>query len=133
MLAAITRKASPALQASSSSFIESHRPANTNMSSQTLLAKLGAHVISLPEEPQLADSMFVEDTAIVLDEVAVICPMGTGSRRKELPTIAAALEKYRRLAHVKLPGTLEGGDVLLVGRKVFVGLAARRTRRAFAN
>jgi dimethylargininase len=130
MLAAITRKASPALAHCELSFIDRKpidlaKACEQHQAYETLLAKLGANVISLPEEPELADSMFVEDTAIVLDEVAVICPMGTESRRKELPTIAAALEKYRRLAHVKSPGTLEGGDVLLVGRKVFVGLAAR--------
>ncbi len=51
--------------------------------------------------------------------------MGTETRRKEAPTIAAALEKYRKLAYIKLPGTLEGGDVLRVGKKIFVGLTQR--------
>jgi dimethylargininase len=92
---------------------------------EALLAELGAHVISLPEEPDLPDSMFVEDPAIVLDEVAVICPLGTESRRKEAATMQAGLENYRKLAHIKLPGTLEGGDVLRVGKKVFVGATAR--------
>lgn len=92
---------------------------------QELLANLGARLISLPEEADLPDSMFVEDPAIVLDEVAVIFPLGTESRRKEAATIAAALEKFRKLAYVKLPGTLEGGDVLQVGKKIFVGITAR--------
>jgi dimethylargininase len=92
---------------------------------EELLAQLGARVISLSEEPDLPDSMFVEDPAIVLDEVAVICPLGTESRRKEAPTIEAALEKYRKIAYIKLPGTLEGGDVLRTGKKVFVGATAR--------
>jgi len=130
MLTAITRKVSPALANCELSFIE-RKPIDMEKASaqhhtyEELLRELGVHVISLPEEPDLPDSMFVEDPAIVLDEVAVICPLGTESRRKESTTIAAALEKYRKLAHVKLPGTIEGGDVLHVGKKVFVGITAR--------
>jgi len=55
----------------------------------------------------------------------VICPLGTETRRNEAPSLAAALEKFRKLAYVKLPGTLEGGDVLRVGKRVFVGITAR--------
>ena len=124
MLTAITRQVSSALANCELSFIE-RKPIDIEKARaqhhayEELLAKLGAKVISLPEEPELPDSMFVEDPAIVLGEVAVICPLGTESRRKEAATIAAALEKFRRLAYVKLPGTLEGGDVLRVGKKVF--------------
>jgi dimethylargininase len=130
MLTAITRKVSSALANCELSFID-RRPIDMQKARaqhhayEALLASLGARVISLPEEPDLPDSMFVEDPAIVLDEVAVICPLGTESRRKESPTIASALERFRKLAYVKLPGTLEGGDVLRVGKKVFVGITAR--------
>jgi dimethylargininase len=130
MLTAITRKVSPALARCELSFIE-RKPIDIEKARaqheayETLLGNLGAHVISLPEEPELPDSMFVEDPAIVLDEVAVIFPLGTEARRKESATIAAALEPFRTLAYVKLPGTLEGGDVLRVGKKVFVGITAR--------
>jgi dimethylargininase len=130
MLTAITRKVSSALATCELSFIE-RKPIDMTQARmqhsayEELLGKLGARIISLPEEPGLPDSMFVEDPAIVLDEAAVICSLGTEPRRKESPTIAAALEKFRKLAHVKLPGTLEGGDVLRVGRKVFVGITAR--------
>jgi dimethylargininase len=86
---------------------------------------MGAKVISLPEERDLPDSMFVEDPAIVLDELAIICPLGTDIRRKEAASLAAALEPYRKLAHVKFPGMLEGGDVLRIGKKFFVGLTQR--------
>ncbi|HET6931346.1 MAG TPA: arginine deiminase-related protein [Candidatus Acidoferrum sp.] len=92
---------------------------------EALLEKLGAKVISLPEERDLADSMFVEDPAIVLDEVAIICSLGTETRRKEAPSLAAALEPFRKLAYVKLPGMLEGGDVLRVGKKIFAGRTER--------
>ena len=130
MLTAITRKVSPALADCELSFVE-RQPIDMEKARaqhhayEELLSKLGARVISLPEEPDLPDSMFVEDPAIVLDEVGVICPLGTETRRKEAPTLAAAIEKYRQLVYINLPGTLEGGDVLRVGKKVFVGVTAR--------
>jgi dimethylargininase len=130
MLTAVTRTVSSRLADCELTFIE-RQPIDMEKARaqhrvyEELLGKLGARVVSLPEEPELPDSMFVEDPAVVLDEVAVICPLGTESRRKEALTIAAALEKYRRLAYVKLPGTLEGGDVLRVGKRVFVGITAR--------
>src|SRR6201997_584047 len=98
MLTAITRKVSSSLANCELSFIE-RKPINMEKARaqhhgyESLLEKLGAKVISLPEEPDLPDSMFVEDPAIVLDELAVICALGTQTRRKEVPTIAAALEK----------------------------------------
>ncbi|HEX8871927.1 MAG TPA: arginine deiminase family protein, partial [Candidatus Acidoferrum sp.] len=125
-----TRSVSPALANCELSFIQRNpirmeAAREQHHAYEQLLAKLGARVISLKEEPELPDSMFVEDPAIVLDEVAVICPLGTETRRKEAPSIAAALEKFRRLAYIKLPGTLEGGDVLRVGKRIFVGLTRR--------
>jgi dimethylargininase len=77
--------------------------------------------------------MFVEDPALVLDEIAVIFPLGTASRRPEAATIAAALEPFRKLAHVRLPGTIEGGDVLCLGRKLFVGLTGRSNPEGIAQ
>jgi dimethylargininase len=130
MLTAITRKVSSRLANCALSFIE-RKPIDIQKARaqhaayEALLIKLGAHVISLPEDPDLPDSMFVEDPAVVLDELAVICPLGTESRRKEAPAIAGALEKFRKLAYVKLPGTLEGGDVLRIGTRLFVGFTAR--------
>jgi dimethylargininase len=130
MLTAITRKVSSALGNCELSFIprqpiDLEKARAQHHAYEDLLDRLGARVVSLPEEPDLPDSMFVEDPAIVFDEVAVICPLGTESRRKEAPSLAAALEKYRKLAHVKLPGLLEGGDVLRVGKKVFAGVTKR--------
>jgi dimethylargininase len=130
MLTAITRSVSSTLANCGLSFID-RKPIDVakaraqHLAYEELLAKLGAQVISLPEEPELPDSMFVEDPAIVFEEVAVICPLGTETRRKEAPSLAAALEKFRKLAYIKLPGILEGGDVLRVGKKVFVGLTHR--------
>lgn len=130
MLTAITRAVSPAIVRCELSFIE-RRPIDLARARQqhhayeALLAKLGARVISLPAEPSLPDSMFVEDPAIVLDEIAVILPLGTESRRPEAPLLAQELAKYRKLTYVHLPGMLEGGDVLRIGRKLFVGLTKR--------
>ena len=92
---------------------------------ERVLRSLGCRIESLPEEPDLADSVFVEDTAIVLDEVAVITRPGAPSRRAETASIAAVLGKYRELAHIETPGTLDGGDVLRVGRSLHVGISSR--------
>jgi len=130
MLTAITRAVSPAIVNCELSFID-RKPIDLAAAQQQhhayeiLLGKLGARVISLPVEPDLPDSIFVEDPAIVLDELAVILPLGTETRRREAPSLAGALVKFRKLEYVSLPGTLEGGDVLRIGRKLFVGLTAR--------
>jgi len=88
------------------------------------LASLGCEIHRLPAEPTMPDSVFVEDTAVVLDELAIITRPGAASR-----TVAEALRPYRRLFQIEPPGTLDGGDVLRIGKMVFVGLS-RRTDRA---
>jgi len=89
------------------------------------LRDLGLDVISLPEEPQLPDSVFVEDTAVVLDECAVITRPGAISRRSETETVASTLLPYRELRFILPPATLDGGDVLCIGRQIFIGLTER--------
>ena len=89
------------------------------------LRDLGWRVESLPEEPELPDSVFVEDTAIVLEEVAVITRPGAASRRPETASIATVLGRYRDLVRIESPGTLDGGDVLRVERSVYVGTSSR--------
>ncbi len=130
MLTAITRAVSPSLADCELSFIERkpidlERARAQHHAYEAMLEKLGAKVTSLPEESGLPDSMFVEDPALVLDEVAVICTLGTETRRKEAASLAAALEPYRKLAYIKLPGMVEGGDVLRIGRKIYAGLTKR--------
>src|SRR6202035_6100640 len=105
--------------------IELARAEEQHSAYQTILEACGARVISLPAEPALPDSMFVEDPAIVLDELAIILPLGTESRRAEGVTLALALAKFRKLAYIQLPGAMEGGDILRVGRKLFAGLSTR--------
>jgi dimethylargininase len=93
------------------------------------LRSLGVQVVRLPAEPDLPDAVFVEDTAIVVDEVAIIPVMGATSRRPETVSVAAALQRYRPLRYLEALATLDGGDVLRVGRRLFVGLT-RRTNQA---
>ena len=89
------------------------------------LADLGARVIALPAFDSHPDAVFVEDPAIVLDEVAVITTMGAASRRGERESLAAAIAPFRPLIHMRDPAKLEGGDVMRVGRNLYVGLSSR--------
>ena len=73
----------------------------------------------------MPDSVFIEDTAIVLPEVAIIARPGAASRRGETATVAEALRPYRHLAQIETPGTMDGGDVLVTGHRVFVGISGR--------
>ena len=130
MLTAITRAVSPAFVNCELSFIE-RQPIDLAIAEaqhrayEKLLQNLGVQVISLPAEPALPDSMFVEDPALVLDELAVILPLGTASRRPEAASLAVALAPFRGLVHVTLPGTMEGGDILRIGRELYTGLSGR--------
>jgi dimethylargininase len=90
-----------------------------------LLGECGAVVRTLTVNRELADGVFIEDSAIVLDEIAVLTTMGTSARRPELPGIESELRKYREVYSLALPARLEGGDVLCVGRLLLVGLSAR--------
>jgi dimethylargininase len=89
------------------------------------LADLQCDIHRLPADPDLPDSVFVEDTAIVLDELAIIARPGAASRRPETGSMASVLSVYRELFHIEAPGTLDGGDVLVVDRNVYVGLSLR--------
>src|SRR5262249_37414962 len=77
-----------------------------------MLRDCGATVRTLDVNRGLPDSTFIEDTAVVLDEVAVLASMGTPERRGETAGIEAELRNYRPLHRIELPATLEGGDVL---------------------
>jgi dimethylargininase len=94
------------------------------------LADLGCEIHRLPPEPELPDSVFVEDTAIVLDELAIITRPGADSRMPETQSTARALRPYRSLSYITSPGTLDGGDVLRMGQTLFVGLSPRSKQAA---
>jgi dimethylargininase len=89
------------------------------------LEELGASVFSLPALPEHPDAVFVEDPAIVLDEIAVITTLGCESRRGERDSLALELLPFRQLIWMRLPAALEGGDVMRIGHDLFVGLSAR--------
>ena len=95
---------------------------------EACLVSLGCAVQRLPAGPDMPDSVFVEDIAVVLDEVAVIARPGAMIRRLEIPGVAAALEPYRRLLRIVHPGTLDGGDVIRIGSQLFIGISERTNR-----
>ncbi len=94
------------------------------------LKQLGAAVLSLPEEPDLPDAVFVEDTALVLDECAVILRPGAESRRAETESIERVLSPYRRLFHIEAPARVDGGDILRLGHDLYLGITTRSDAEA---
>ncbi|HLK48929.1 MAG TPA: arginine deiminase family protein [Bryobacteraceae bacterium] len=130
MLTAITRAVSPEINRCELGYltrqeIDVELARRQHGEYEECLRALGAQVISLPAEPGLPDCMFVEDPAVVVEEVAVMTRMGAASRRKEAESLAAVLARFRRLDWLRAPATLEGGDVLRMGATLFVGLSAR--------
>jgi dimethylargininase len=98
-----------------------------------LLRSLELEVIELPADPALPDCCFVEDAAVVLDEAALLTMPGAASRRGELDAVGAALVPFRPVERTPLPATLEGGDVLRIGRRLFVGRSARTNEAGIAR
>jgi len=92
---------------------------------EAALRALGCEVKRLPSGPDMPDSVFIEDAAIVLDELAVIMRPGAESRRVETAAVAEAVRTYRPVAAVLAPGTIDGGDVLRIGPRLFVGVGYR--------
>ena len=94
------------------------------------LRELGCDVIELPAEATLPDSVFVEDTAFILPEVAVITRPGADSRKPETASIIQALTPLIKLVCVQEPATVDGGDVLVLGKKIYIGLSTRSNQEA---
>jgi dimethylargininase len=138
MLLAFTRAVSPTLADCELTHLQREPPdvaraAQEHAAYEAALARLGATVLHLPSEPDLPDAVFVEDTAIVLDELAVVTRPGAPSRRPETASTAAALAAYRPLVHIRAPATLDGGDVLVAQRRIYVGLSTRTSRAALGS
>ncbi len=131
MLMAITREISAAFQTCELTHLERvpidlDRARAQHAAYEWALVEAGCTVRRLDSGADMPDAVFVEDIALVLDEGAVICRPGAKSRRAETPGVLEALARHGRpLQHIKAPGTLDGGDVLVVGRQVFVGASAR--------
>ena len=94
------------------------------------LESLGCNIQKATATPDLPDSVFVEDCAIVLDEIAIITHPGAESRRKEVTGIAEVLDTHRKLFYIQSPGILDGGDVLVIGKNIWVGLSNRSNSNA---
>jgi dimethylargininase len=85
----------------------------------------GLELIVLEADERYPDGCFVEDTAIVTSEVAIITRPGASSRMGEEAEISGILSEFRKIETIKLPGTLDGGDVLRVGNHFFIGISGR--------
>mgnify|MGYP006290303993 CR=1 FL=1 len=105
--------------------IDAGRAQRQHEAYERALEACGCTVHRLPVAPELPDAVFVEDAAVVVDEVAVMTRPGAASRRGEVESVAEALIRWRSLAWIRPPATLDGGDVLRVGRSVWVGLSSR--------
>lgn len=130
MLTALTRAVSPTMGSCELTYlprtpIHIAKAVEQHERYKQCLAGLGVQIISLPAEPAMPDAVFVEDPVVVVDEVAMIARTGAESRRNEAAGLAKALAAFRPLRHMREPATLEGGDVLRVGRTIFVGLSPR--------
>jgi dimethylargininase len=97
------------------------------------LKEAGCSVVRLAADDEMPDSVFIEDVAIVFDELAVITRPGASSRRRETDAVARTLADYRSIVHVDAPGTIDGGDVLIVGKRAFVGESLRTNASAISQ
>lgn len=97
------------------------------------LLSLGLDVIVLPAEPAYPDAYFVEDPAIITPKIAVSTCPGASSRQGEEITLEPFLEYYRPLVHIHPPGTVDGGDVLVIENHYFIGLSERTNNEGAAQ
>lgn len=132
---AITRDVSPSIARAELTHLERvpidyERATAQHQQYRQLLASLGCTVVDLPADPAYPDCVFIEDTAIVLPDLAVITRPGAESRRGETAVVAEALARYRPLVFIEGPATIDGGDVLVLGERIFVGLSSRSNEAA---
>lgn len=130
MTIALTRRISPSLAQCQLTYLERDaidvaRAQTQHAAYEHALRSLGAEVVSAPGSADCPDCVFVEDTALVLDEIAVIAAMRRASRASETRLIRELLGTQRDVLAIEAPGTLEGGDAFLVGRTIFIGLSTR--------
>jgi len=138
VLIAVTRAVSPSLAQCelthlSREPIDVARARAQHAAYERLLSSLGATIVKVPPAPEMPDAVFVEDAAIVLDEIAVITRPGAESRRAETAAVADVLAAYRPLRAMTSPATLDGGDVLRLGRRLYVGLSSRTNEEGIAQ
>jgi dimethylargininase len=132
MLLALTRAVSPRLAECELTHldrtpIDVSRAQAQHAAYEAALGELGCQVRRVEAAPQHPDSVFIEDTALVLDEVAVLMRPGAASRRGETAAVGEALAAWRPLLEICAPATLDGGDILRLGRGLRVGISRRST------
>jgi dimethylargininase len=135
---AITRDISPAIERCQLTHIDRapidlSRARAEHAMYEAALRDLGCEVKRLPATPDMPDSVFIEDTAVVLDELAVITRPGAASRRVETAAVSTALRSHRPVAAILAPGTLDGGDVQVIGRTLYVGVGDRSNEAGVAQ
>lgn len=97
------------------------------------LRTAGVELFELPPDEHYPDGCFVQDTAVVFGDLAAVARFGVDSREGEQEAVCRVLQGHKRLVEIQPPATLEGGDVLIIGSRLFVGLSARTNRAGFAQ
>jgi dimethylargininase len=133
MLTAFTRGVSPRITECELTFIDRAtidfvRAVEQHSQYEEMLRALGVVVHRIPADDACPDCCFLEDTALVLDEIAVLTRPGSQARRAEVAGVAPFVREQREVVEIEAPATLEGGDVLRIGRELFVGVTTRTTR-----
>lgn len=138
MLSALTRKVGKSINNCELTYadrqqINVEKAQQQHMEFENALRKLGVNVLSLESDDTLPDSVFVEDTAVITKEFAVITPMGTKSRKDEPDKIAEILKQYRPLKYINKNTSLEGGDIVQAEDTFYVGISSRTNHEGFEN
>lgn len=97
------------------------------------LRACGLDVVVLDALAEFPDAYFVEDTAVVTPDVAIITRPGAPSRQGEEEAIATVLAPYRKTTRIQSPGTVDGGDVFMVGTRCFIGRSERTNQDGAAQ
>jgi dimethylargininase len=134
MLTALTRAVSSRINECELTFIDRQtidyeRAVRQHHNYQQLLRTLGLDVIELPADDSCPDCCFLEDTALVLDELAIATRPGSSARRAEVAGVLPTIASHREIVTVEAPATLEAGDVLRIGRDLFIGLTSRTNQQ----
>jgi dimethylargininase len=132
---ALTREISPAIVRCELTHltrvpIDLERAQAQHAAYERALGALGCVIERLAAGDEMPDSVFIEDTAVVFAELAIITRPGAESRRGETEAVAQALHRHRPIVRIEPPATIDGGDVLTIGRSVFVGLSRRTNAEA---
>ena len=133
MLSALTRGVSPTIGDCKLTFMERERidvaaATRQHEAYRHCLTKMGVQITSLDLLPDAPDAVFIQDTAVVVDEVAIVATMGAACRAEEVESVAQVLSLHRPLKRLSPPATLEGGDIVRIGRTLYVGDSGRTNR-----